>query len=89
MIAASAAAEVLSPDEHEPDKPMNLPVTDYNTKFEMSPKSKNGPRSPSVISSRTGAPELSKTKLEIDPELCSLNSDYEMISDMFDYRELM
>lgn len=28
-------------------------------------------------------------KLEIDPDLCSLSSEYQMVSDLFDFTELM
>ena len=27
--------------------------------------------------------------MEIDPDLCSIDSDYEMISDIFDFKALM
>lgn len=29
-----------------------------------------------------------KNRLEVDPDLCSINSDYEMMSDVFDFHEL-
>ena len=34
------------------------------------------------------APLLNKTPLEIDPELCSVTSDHQMVSDLFDFKEL-
>lgn len=30
-----------------------------------------------------------KIKLEIDPDLCSIKSDYDMLSDLFDFKTIM
>jgi hypothetical protein len=30
-----------------------------------------------------------KAKLEIDPDLCSISSDYDMLSDLFDFKKIM
>ena len=30
-----------------------------------------------------------KAKLEIDPDLCSISSDYDMLSDLFNFKVLM
>ena len=30
-----------------------------------------------------------KIKLEIDPDLCSIKSDYDMLSDLFDFKAIM
>ena len=34
-------------------------------------------------------PVLNKTALEIDPDLCSVDSNYEMMSDLFNFKEIM
>lgn len=38
-----------------------------------------------------GAAKLNQetTRLEIDPNLCSIKSDYEMLSDIFNFKDLM
>lgn len=38
-----------------------------------------------------GAAKINKetTRLEIDPNLCSITSDYEMVSDIFVFKDLM
>ena len=30
-----------------------------------------------------------KSRLEVDPDLCSINSDYQMLSDVLDFKALM
>ena len=74
-------------NEQEPEKPMLNMFRSHNY-YEVSPKNSELQRGMNRYSSQVEefALAASKRNLEVDPDLCSLDSHYEMVSDLFDYQ---